>query len=88
MYVWIEKLKMRHTTVSHEEGAQSLSTPSTDENFQQFREVVMANWRVIIDELVCTMQNWVTTLCSSKAHMFTMQEQQENWLDQAQTLIN
>lgn len=61
--------------MAHKEGAAHPST-STTYKIQQAQEIVMANWRVIIDEVTCSLQ--ITTLCSSFVHtasgaaMFTL----------------
>jgi len=42
--------------VTHEEGAGRPSTSTTDEKIQQAREMVLANRRVAIDEVACSLQ--------------------------------
>ena len=55
-YEWIEKCKSGRTSVTHEEGAGRPSTSTTDKMIQQAREMVLANRRVAIDELACSLQ--------------------------------
>ena len=56
VYEWIEKFKSGQTSVTHEEGAGCPSTSTTDEMIQQAREMVLANWRVAISEVACSLQ--------------------------------
>jgi len=56
VYERIEKFTSGRTNVTHEEGAGSLSTSTTDEKIQQAREMVRANRRVAIDEVACSLQ--------------------------------
>ena len=52
VYEWIEKFKSGRTNVTHKEAA---GRPSTS-MIQQAREMVLANWRVAIHEVVCSLQ--------------------------------
>ena len=56
VYEWIEKFKSGRTNVTHEEGAGRPLTSTTDEKIQQAREKVLANRRVAIDEVACSLQ--------------------------------
>ena len=56
VYEWIETFKSGRTSVKHEEGAGSPSTSTTDEMTQQARKMVLANRRVAIDEVACSLQ--------------------------------
>jgi len=56
VYEWIENFKSGRTNVTHEEGAGRPSTSTTDEKIQQAREMVLANRRVAIDEVACSLQ--------------------------------
>ncbi|PNF22656.1 hypothetical protein B7P43_G07101 [Cryptotermes secundus] len=56
VYEWIEKFKSGRRSVTHEEGAARPSTSTTDEKNQQPREMVLANRRVTIDEVACSLQ--------------------------------
>ena len=56
VYEWIEKFKSGRKNVTQEEGAGRLSTSTTDEKIQQAREMVLANRRVAIDEVACSLQ--------------------------------
>jgi len=56
VYEWIEKFKSGQTNVTHEEGAGRPSTSTTDEKIQQAREMVLANRRVAIDDVACSLQ--------------------------------
>jgi len=56
VYEWIEMFKSGRTNVTHEEEAGRPSTSTTDEKIQQAREMVLANRRVAIDEVVCSLQ--------------------------------
>jgi len=42
--------------MTHEEGAGRLSTSTTDEKIQQAQEMVLANRRVAINEVACSLQ--------------------------------
>ena len=55
-YECILKFKRGRTSVTHKEGAGRPSTSTTDEMIQQAREMVLANQRVAIDELACSLQ--------------------------------
>jgi hypothetical protein len=48
-------VKSGQTSVTHEEGAGRPST-TTNEKIQQTREMVLANRRVTIDEVACSLQ--------------------------------
>lgn len=60
------------------------SSATTGERIQQSREMVVPNWRVIIDEVACSLQIRITALCSPVVHtgsgaaMSALQQQQEN----------
>ena len=56
VYEWIERFKRGRTSVTHEEGAGRPSTSTTDEKIQQARHMVMANRRVTIDDVGCSLQ--------------------------------
>ena len=56
VYEWIEKFESGRTNVTHKEGAGRPSTSTTDEKIQQPREMVLANRRVAIDEVACSLQ--------------------------------
>ena len=56
VYEWIEKFKSGRTNVTHEEQAGRPSTSTADEKIQQAREMVLANRRVAIDEIACSVQ--------------------------------
>jgi len=56
VYEWIEKFKSGRTNVTHEEGAGRPSTSTIDEKTQQAREMVLANRRVAIYEVACSLQ--------------------------------
>ena len=56
VYKWIQKFTSGRTNVPHEEGAGRPSTSTTDEKIQQAREMVLANRRVAIDEIACSLQ--------------------------------
>jgi len=56
VYELIEQFKIGRTNVTHEEGAGRPSTSTTDEKIQQAREMVLANLRVAIDEVACSLQ--------------------------------
>ena len=56
VYEWIEKFKSGWINMTHEHGAGRLSTSTTDEKIQQAREMVLANRRVAIDEVACSLQ--------------------------------
>ena len=55
VYEWIEKFKSGRTNVTHEETAGCPSTSTTDEKIQQAREMVLANRRVAIDKVACSL---------------------------------
>jgi len=56
VYEWIEKFKSGRKNVTHEEGAGRPSTSTTGEKIQQARQMVLANRRVAIDEVACSLQ--------------------------------
>ena len=56
VYEWIEKFKNGRTNMTHDEGAGRPSTSTIDEKIQQAREMVLANRRVAIDEVACSLQ--------------------------------
>ena len=56
VYEWIKKFKTGRTNMTHEEGAGRLSTSTTDEKIQQAQEMVLANRRVAINEVACSLQ--------------------------------
>jgi transposase len=56
VYQWIEKFRSGRTTVMHEEGAGHPSTSTTEAKIQQAQEMVLANQRVTIDQVACSLQ--------------------------------
>jgi len=56
VFEWIEDFKSGRTSVTHKEGAGCPSTSTNDEMIQQAREMVLANRRVAIDEVACSLQ--------------------------------
>lgn len=56
VYEWIDKFKSGRTSVTHEEEAGRPTTSTTDVKIQQAREMIMANRRVIIDEIAFSLQ--------------------------------
>ena len=56
VYKWIEKFTSGRTNMTHEEGAGGPSISTTDEKIQQAREMALANRRVAINTVACSLQ--------------------------------
>lgn len=63
MYEWIGKFKNGRASMTHE-VARRPTTCTTDAKIQQAREMVTANWRIIIDEIAYFMLIRTTCICS------------------------
>ena len=56
VHEWIEKFKSGRTSVKHAEGAGRPSTFTSDEKTEQAQQMILANRRITIDELVQSLQ--------------------------------